>query len=611
MAEFKITRFRYTWTGDWDTGVTTYYKDDVVYYSGSAWVCIRQHSPSLFASDQAYTAPGDTNASPAWTKMVDGREWADQWTAGELYEPGQLALAGGNIYLCVTSHTASTNFNSDLIKWEIFATGSNFRNEWLPSTRYRVGDAIRYNGYTYQCTLEHTSGTVSEGVIVGNNDALEDSTTETWAVKVENYSYVGTYNISTRYRNNDLVKYGGSILKCILEHTSSATPGVIVSENFVTYLPGYEYDNQWSSNAYYAVGDVVALGGVIYVAASNNYNSQPGITDTNDYGGFGNPAWTVVNKGINFVGEYDPGSGRDYFEGDVVRRGGALWISLTNQYTDDSSLIPLDTSNWQLQIAAQNFRGSWRVDQDYNLYDLVYFRGTVYYASTPNNSSFENFPGDNGSGNNYWTTVLVGDQNAALTVLGDLITYNLPRNILQDDSTQFTLGDGSTIGTTTVPIGQEDQLLVVEDNAGSIGYKTWGNVARLFYVATDGVDDITDPNRGINYFKPFRTVRYALEYADDGFAGQTTISVRTGEYYEILPMIIPARTVVVGEELRSTTIRANEPIEALANDAAYTLETLTRIGTILTNIIQGVAVSKSAGNTELQITSPASTSAGS
>jgi hypothetical protein len=92
-----------------------------------------------------------------------------------------------------------------------------------------------------------------------------------------------------------------------------------------------------------------------------------------------------------------------------------------------------------------------------------------------------------------------------------ILTYNLKRNILEDDSTQFTLGDGSTFGTTTVPIGETDQLLVVEDNAGSIGYKTWGNVARLFYVATDGVDDNTDPNRGLNYFKPFRTVRYALE----------------------------------------------------------------------------------------------------
>ena len=153
----------------------------------------------------------------------------------------------------------------------------------------------------------------------------------------------------------------------------------------------------------------------------------------------------MINKGINFAGEYDPGSGRDYFEGDVVRRGGALWVSLTNQYTDDSSLRPLDTTNWQLVIAAQNFRGTWRTDQDYNLYDVVYYRSTVYYASTPHNSTFENFPGDNGSGIDYWTTVLVGDQDAALTNFGDMLTYNFKRNIIEDGSTTFTLGDVSTL----------------------------------------------------------------------------------------------------------------------------------------------------------------------
>jgi hypothetical protein len=606
MAEFKITRFRYTWKGNWAAldDSTLYYKDDVVYYSGSAWVCIRQHVPTLFEENQLFTPPGDTDAAPAWTKMVEGRDWADQWTTGVLYEPGQLVLAGGNVYLCVASHTASTNFNSDLIKWEIFATGSNFRNTWTTDTRYRVGDAIRYNGYTYQCTLEHTSGTISEGISVGNNDTVEDSTAETWSTIVENYTYVGAYQTSTRYRKNDLVKYGGSILKCITEHTSSAISEQITNANFQTYLAGFEFDNQWNSTTYYAIGDVTRYGGIVYVAAENNYNSQPGVNIINDNG---NSAWTVIIKGVNFRGEYDSQGNEQYQEGDIVRRGGALWVSLTNQFADDSSLTPLDTSNWQLQIAAQNARGSWRIDQAYNLYDIVYFKGTVYYSNVSHNSTFENFPGDNSNGIDYWTTVLVGDQNAALTILGDLLTYNLTRNVLEDGSTQFTLGDGSTFGTTAVPIGATDQLLVVEDNAGSIGYKTWGNVARLFYVATDGVDDSTDPNRGINYFKPFRTVRYALEYADDGFAGRTTISVRTGEYYEILPLIVPAGTAVVGEELRSTTIRASEPIAALATDAEYTLETLTRIGTLLSNIIQGVVVLVSAGNTQPQITSSPST----
>jgi hypothetical protein len=588
MAEFKITRFRYTWKDVWNS-TTEYINDDVVLYQGSSWVCIRQHTAGVFADDLTFIAAGNTNASPAWVKMTEGRKFTGKWQSEKLYEPGNLALTGGYVYLCLTSHNSSTYFDSDLLNWEIFAVGSNFRNVWTESTRYQVGDVIRYNGYTYQCNIEHVSGVITEGIEVS----------EAWNTLIENYSYAGTYTENTRYRKNDLVKYGGSILKCIVEHTALQ---IINNQNFITYLSGFEFNNAWSSSTYYAIGDVVRVGGVVYTASLNNINSEPGILEGVNSG---DTAWTVVTKGINFTGEYDPGANVQYREGDIVRRGGALWVSLIDQQTDDSSLTSLDTSNWQLIIAAQNFLGSWRTDKDYNLYDIVSFRGTVYFANTPHNSSFDNFPGDNGSGFEYWTVVLIGDQNAALTILGDMLTYNLKRNILEDDSSIFNLGDGSTIGTTSISAGQTDQLLVVEDNFGSIGYKNWGNIARVFYVGPGGVDDNTDANRGLNYFKPYRTVRYALEHADDNFQGNTTVNVRTGEYYEILPLILPARTVIVGEELRSTTIRANEPIAALTNDAAYTIQTLIRLGTILPSVIRGQVTSVSKSNLEIQSTIPA------
>ena len=602
MAEFKITRFRYTWTGDWDTNVATYFKDDVVYYRGSSWVCIRQHSPTVFNTDQSYTPAGETNAVPAWTKTTDGREFLGPWTSDTRYDPGVLVVDGGNLYLCIVSHQSATNFNTNADKFEIFATGTNFRNTWAAGLRYKVGDAVRYNGYTYQCTLEHTSGTTSEGIIVGNNDSIDDSTAETWSVVVENYTYVGEYQPSTRYKQNDLVKYGGSILKCIIEHTSSAQ---ITNVNFQTYLSGYEFDNQWNSSTYYAIGDVVRYGGIVYVAATNNLNNQPGQSQIYDYGP-GDPNWTVVAKGINFQGEYDSQSNLQYQEGDVVRRGGALWVSLTNQSTDDSSLRSLDTSNWQLVISAQNITGGWRDNQYYNQYDIAYFRGITYVASIPHFSSFENFPGDNGSGVDYWTTLVIGDESNALTVKGDILSFGLRRNILEDGSTVFTLGDGSTFGNISVPIGTTDQLLYVENNQGDLDYTNWGTISRIYYVRTDGVDD-DDIERGLNYFKPYRTVKFALEKANDGYSGQTSIQVSTGEYQEICPMIVPARTAIIGEELRSVSIRASEPIAEYVQDADKFLESIIHIGTKLGNIVQGLNATLSLGNNISQNTAGAAT----
>ena len=294
MAEFKITRFRYTWKGDWSGSSVTYYKDDVVYHQGSPWVCIRQHTSGVFDDAQTYTAAGDTLPSPAWVKMAEGREWNGQWSSAQVYDLGALVVAGGNLYLCVAAHTSSSNFNSDLIKWEVLATGSNFRNNWAASTRYRVGDIVRYNGYTYQCTLEHTSGTVNEGVPVGNNDSVEDSTAEVWSVVVENYSYVGVYQANTRYRVNDLVKYGGTILKCVVEHTSSSTLNEIISDNFAVYIPGFNYYNDWNSSTFYAIGDVVKKGSSLYIALTNNNNSEPGVSETFDNGNLSN--WTLIDS---------------------------------------------------------------------------------------------------------------------------------------------------------------------------------------------------------------------------------------------------------------------------------------------------------------------------
>jgi hypothetical protein len=72
MAEFKISRIRYTWRDSWESS-TSYNRDDVVSYGGSSWVCVRQHTASAFAADQTFLAnPSDTDVSPACINMTEG-----------------------------------------------------------------------------------------------------------------------------------------------------------------------------------------------------------------------------------------------------------------------------------------------------------------------------------------------------------------------------------------------------------------------------------------------------------------------------------------------------------------------------------------------------------
>ena len=294
-----------------------------------------------------------------------------------------------------------------------------------------------------------------------------------------------------------------------------------------------------------------------------------------------------MSKAINFVGTWSPLT--DYKIGDLVRRGGNLYVATADTTNDGSSIDYLDAGNWEVVSTGQAWRGDWTDSESYSVNDLVIYLGNTYKCTFEHIATSQNFPGDNGEGINYWDLVLQSGTITGMSQRGDLLTYGLSRALV---------GDGSTFGPTNVSVGTDNQLVIV-NSEGNIDYADWGDLARVRYVSIDGVDDDTDPERGTSQFLPWRTVRYACEKVDDGFAGNTTIRVAAGEYVEITPIIVPARTVVLGTELRTTTIKASGPITALALDSTYTIAVLNRISGIIQAIVAGTAISppKSTGNT--------------
>lgn len=157
MAEFKISRLRYTWKGNWTT-TTAYNRDDVVRFGGSSWVCVRQHTASAFQADQDYLAnPSDTDPTPAWIKMTDGQSWRGVWLGSTLYSPGDIALYGGVLYLVINSHTSGSTFEENSAKWAVYASADNWTYNWAAGTRYGIGDVAKYNGIVYRCITEHTA----------------------------------------------------------------------------------------------------------------------------------------------------------------------------------------------------------------------------------------------------------------------------------------------------------------------------------------------------------------------------------------------------------------------------------------------------------------------
>lgn len=577
MAEFKISRIRYTWRNSWTT-TTTYNRDDVVSYGGSSWICVRQHNASTFNNDQSYLAnPGDSAPTPAWIKMTDGYAFRNEWQPTTLYKLGDVVINGGNLYLCVTSYTSTSVFDDGLVNWTIYGSGDAFKQDWSANTRYGIGDVIRYNGIVYRCITGHTSASSSNG--------LEQDQAK-WQTFFQGVDYRGTWSTNTRYRVNDLVKFGGTVFRCKLGHTSGSSES-LVSFGQATFwnieFPGFQYSNEWSNSTVYQVGDLVKHGGYLFYSLATNYNSNP--SDSIYQGGVSD--WQIASKGINFKGDWD--SAETYKTGDLVRRGGNTYVALLDTTDDGSSLDYLDSTNWELITTGQNWRNFWQEDQRYSPNDLVIFLGSTYSCNQEHDSAVDNYPGDNGSGYFYWDLILQAGSESGLSKRGDLLTYDLSRSLA---------ADGSTFGLASVNLSDSPGQLLSVDPENSVIYRNHGETNRQVYVELDGVDDTTDPQRGINPNKPWRTIRFACIQMDDGFSGTTAIHVGAGKYEEILPIIIPARTVVLGTELRTTVITAAGAIDNLALDSTYTIAVLDRMSQIIEAVIAGTAINppKSAGN---------------
>jgi len=570
MAEFKISRIRYTWKGAWNTS-TAYIADDVVRFGGSTWVCMRNHISSTFQGDQEFLAnPQDTDYSPAWFKMMDGYAFVGNWEEDTLYSPGDVALYGGRLYVCTESHTSNITFEENNLKWFVFTNLHNWVNDWAAETRYGIGDLAKYGGVVYRCILEHTSADVAGG--------LEENQLN-WSAYYSGIEFVGAWTADERYRPDDLVKYGGSILRCVSGHTATT----FEPSAFITEFPGFKFQGEWDVAEFYAVGDIVRHGGYLYKSISNNTGETP---DNLNYGD--NTNWQFLSKAINFRGAYDKDTA--YHTGDLVRRGGTLYVALTDRTPDGSSIDYLNTSDWKEVAPGVNWKNGWKVDELYGPGDVVNYRGVTWACNYGHVASYQNFPSDdNGSGNNYWDRVVDTGIPAGLSNRGDLLTYDFFRE---------DIGDESSLGVTRVAVGQNTEYLTIDDQ-DSLTYSTWGNNEKFIHVAPNGIDSTDDPEQGKNWNKPFKTIQFAAQEIESwGEAGwHTTINLRTGMYHEVLPIVLPEKVSIVGDELRGVQVAPMPAVAELANDLSYSTAALEHISSLLPALMKGETVNPTPGNT--------------
>ena len=273
MAEFKISRFRYTWKGVW-AATTSYTKDDVVRHAGNSYVCMTGHTSAA----SFYTNSGN------WTAMTKGAAWRGDWTNGQVYNIGDIVRQGGGTYICEIPGTAN-QWQTDAVNWNVYALTESWRGDWNGLEYYAVGDVVRSSGVLYKALINHTSTANQKLETAGLN----------WEVYAEGTDSFNLWTAGTPYKYNDLVKYGGSIWRA-----NQTYPGTQTFDT--TYwnieLYGYEFGGPWSNATVYQMGDVVRWGGDLYYSFINNNDVDPRLPSDSTI------TWVRLAKGYNLIGDW-------------------------------------------------------------------------------------------------------------------------------------------------------------------------------------------------------------------------------------------------------------------------------------------------------------------
>ena len=212
MAEFKLGRIRFVWKSTWTTA-TTYYKDDVVEYGGKIYICVTGHDSSASFFTDLDIVPSK------WNIMADGQKWLGDWAPNYAYIRDNIVRYGATVYICKTDHTSaadsSTGLEPDIAKWEVFATGLDFKGDWATTFDYKANDLVKYGGTTYVCNTHHISAAT-------DTLGLEDDQSK-WTIFNQGFDWKGDWSYPTRYKINDVVKFGASLWIVNTYHTSQAT----------------------------------------------------------------------------------------------------------------------------------------------------------------------------------------------------------------------------------------------------------------------------------------------------------------------------------------------------------------------------------------------------
>ena len=181
------------------------------------------------------------------------------------------------------------------------------------------------------------------------------------------------------------------------------------------------------------------------------------------------------------------------------------------------------------------WKGNWAGNNIYYVDDIVLINGNSYVCVTNHTSSATKA---------LWYSVDYANWQLYLPGINPSGTYSSGTTYYLNDIVQYQGSSWISIAnsnTNNAPSSLSSYWTLLVQGSGDLA------TTNIYYVSSATGNDTYD---GSTVAKAFKTLRYACSQV----TGPATIYVKTGTYYEILPITIPAGVSIIGDSMRDTQI---------------------------------------------------------
>ena len=604
------------WKGDW--APNTYYKlNDFVKYGGISYV-----------NRVAHTSAGDFDLGleenkSNWEEFNEGFDYKDDWTELFRYKKNDVVKRGAKLWISLQGHTSSTLFENDLDNWEKFVEGFQFEDEWTPFKKYQKGDIVRYGGNQFISIFD-------------SEDEVPTQSPDKWSLFSEGLKFVGDWNEDSSnvdYKVGEVVRLGGFTYRAIQDHSNQQPP----NEDFWQRLnSGFDWRSEWVDGVEYLEGDVVRFGDNSFVAVSAHISedgvNSPDIADSSDF-------WSVIAVGseqsvLTTTGDLVYYSGNAPVRLPIGRNGQLLQVSPEGipewaffGFEDDTYYVAEHGVNqpapeygksidrpWKsIRYAAQQIDQGAKNPNATRLLELnrrFIQRETLSFIEQQIDENNEPFDAQfNFDSQKYERDIgLLVDKLAwDISHSGNVRIREEAIAYVNDVAKAYVQGqEDQTIAAINYSLEVIEAVLNLEDPEVNYQELRGDNSTRIVIQVKDPdleAEAVLEEIKNLT-----KIVTDAIAAADDvdipaEIEPHTTIKVSTGRFFEVLPIIVPAKCVVMGDELRSTKIEARNNRNAdltPREDFKFSFTGLERLEDIAGQIVDGQLVSATTGEVEDQ-----------